>query len=377
MPKFRSTTLIGNIPPSEVPPNYRSRDGHKILVESETILGFEFEFVNFHKNESISKPRKSYISGNKAADNLISRLNDSVRTMCSLRKVSNNISRKVEAATLLVYSNCYDLGLIYAYADSHHFGRICVGIRKVLKCAGLDHMTSSESLYRASLKISPDLMAKKQIIQLGIKFLDPEQVRANRFRIARKPHDELRPFWNIFFREFNWLPLNSRKFIINNLFPCEKSYMIKIKDHLKSYFQKIYNPNGLMSDNKRSTFLLKNLFSAEKNLKRKQNAEENRHKVSPLVETKENLRTRVASSEDSLSKNPSKRRKTTRIPSSEKSVAIKRKRPKILKNRRIAQIQEESDLDASGLMPANKRIAIEHASAESATVNSCRENDVK
>ena len=55
----------------------------------------------------------------------------------------SNIEKKVEAATSLVYSSCYDIGLVYAYADTKHFNSVAVAIRRVLKAAGLDYMADS------------------------------------------------------------------------------------------------------------------------------------------------------------------------------------------------------------------------------------------
>ena len=74
-------------------------------------------------------------------------------------------------------------------------------------------------------------MAKKQIIQLGIKFLDKEAVSNNRFLVKIGPDDHLKPFWSTFLHEFNGLPLSSRKFIINKLDVSDKEKMNAIKGH--------------------------------------------------------------------------------------------------------------------------------------------------
>ena len=79
-------------------------------------------------------------------------------------------------------------------------------------------------------------MAKKQIIQLGIKFLDPVEIAGNRYNIQRKPGDIRRPFWSIFVRKYQHLPLEVREKIIDILDPCEKSNMEIIKQTLKKYF---------------------------------------------------------------------------------------------------------------------------------------------
>jgi hypothetical protein len=194
--------------------------------------------------------------------------------MCALRKVSANIEKKVEAATNLVFSNCYDIGLVYAYADHQHFRSIGIAIRRVLKAAGLDHLTDSVKLHQATTKMSPVMMAKKQILQLGIKFLNQEEVRNDRYRAPIKPDDHLRPFWGAFLLEFNGLKLNSRKFIIDNLNVREKAKMAAIKNHLRDLFVKWYNPDGLMSDAKRLAFLKKNRYAVETVKKRKADYEQ-------------------------------------------------------------------------------------------------------
>ena len=168
--KTKFKLLLANIPESEVPARYIKRGEDQILVTNEKLLGFEFEVVNPNHDNSCKKA--CYLSGNRAAKALIARLNESVRIICALRKVCNNLEKKVDAAISLVYSSCYDIGLVYAYADTKHFNSVSVAIRRVLKAAGLDYMADSVSLHRATLKISPALMAKKQIIQLGINFLN-------------------------------------------------------------------------------------------------------------------------------------------------------------------------------------------------------------
>ena len=105
-------------------------------------------------------------------------------------------------------------------------------------------MTDSELVYRVSMGYEPRLMARKQIIQLGIKCLDPLEIIANNYSIKRKKNVEQRPFEFRVLQEFNLLPLATRKLIIDNLDPLDKSKMNKIKSHLKDYYIKLYNPNG-------------------------------------------------------------------------------------------------------------------------------------
>ena len=267
-----------NIADNEVPPEYTERDGengvkHQILIKNEKILGFGFETINPNiVNKPTITPKKFRVTGNPAAMNLISRLNESIRVLCALRKVNKNIVMKVDAATKLVFSNCYDIGLVYVYADAKYFEKVCVSIRKTIKAAGLDHMIDSEILYRISTKLSPKYMAIKQVVQQGLKSLDPQAVKDNRYKIRNKAGDNLCPFWKTFREEFHNLPLSSRQFIISNLDVNDKVKIGKIKNHLKNYFFKITNPDGKLSDTKRSDFLHKNLYSREKNTIRKANS---------------------------------------------------------------------------------------------------------
>ena len=74
------------------------------------ILNPEHQVLRKSKNN-----RNSKISAEPAGKNLIARLNEAIRTISTLRKFETNIVKKVDAATALVWSNVYDIGLIYAY----------------------------------------------------------------------------------------------------------------------------------------------------------------------------------------------------------------------------------------------------------------------
>ena len=162
-------------------------------------------------------PKCATINGDPAASNLISRLNENIRTICTLRKHERDISKKVKAATALVWASCYDIGMVNVYCSDKKWSEICVGIRKVIKAAGIDHMTDPKILYRVSMGYDPRLMARKQIIQLGLKFLDSDTVRGNNYLIPTQPGVENRPFETRFRSEFSLLPLVTRKSAIDNL----------------------------------------------------------------------------------------------------------------------------------------------------------------
>ena len=132
-------------------------------------------------------------------------------------------------------------------------------------------MTDSNILYRITLQISPEFMAKKQIIQLGIKELDPEKLKLERYLIQARTNDNFRPFWSKFRSEFNNLPLKTRKYIIDILDPLDKPSMAKIKDRLKTHFRAKFDP-APPSKKKRSALILKHKYSKTVVIHRKQKA---------------------------------------------------------------------------------------------------------
>ena len=250
-------------------PDYKER-----FKNAWELLGFEFEVVQgaaskSKKPENSSKRSVDFVSGDRTADELIGRLNAGVRLINTLRKVSNDIEMKVDAATKLVWSSCYDIGLVYAYASQKKFKAIETCIRKLIRSAGLDNMMSSDLVYQCSTRLPPLLMAKKQMIQLGIKFLDPDRVRDNRFLIEQTCTDYLRPFWSKFLKEFNSLPLELRKEMIENLNVLDKAKMQIIKTRLRSFYRKEFSPSGILTKEKRETILTKNLYSRLRVEKRK------------------------------------------------------------------------------------------------------------
>ena len=201
-------------------------------------------------------------------------LNAAVRLINTLRKVNGNIDKKVNAATKLVWSSCYDLGLVYVYASKAKFSEIEVCIRKLIRSAGLDSQTKNELIYQVSTHLTPELMAKKQIIQLGVKFLNLENVTNNRYLIKIEKDDHLKPFWNKFQQEFNKLPLELRKFVISNTDVLDKKQMQKVKNKLRQFYRYQCNPLGPLSKEKRLKVLTSNIYSKERVEKRKERAVE-------------------------------------------------------------------------------------------------------
>ena len=207
--------------------------------------------------------------------NFISRLSKATRTIITLRKFEKNTKKKLAAATQLLWSVCFDIGLIYAYCGekSRIWSQICVSIRRLIKSAGFDPCMSNKDVYRISTRLDPACMAQKQIIQLGIKFLDESELRDRRFNIKFCTNDNNRPFWAKFKELFHALPMKSREFIANNLDPSDHKCRDRIKFHLKKHFQHVFEPDGPISDKKRDQIIVSNLYSkkvAEE--RRKQNS---------------------------------------------------------------------------------------------------------
>ena len=196
---------------------------------------------------------------------------------------------KVDAATKLIWSNCYDIGTVFAYASPAKFKAIETCIRRVLKSAGLDYLMDTRLLYLASLKLTPLLMAKKQIVQLGIKFLDSNKVKENRYLVRIQLYDDLKPFWRTFLKEFNGLPLATRKYIIDNLDVLDKAKMGKIKDHLKTFYRKQFNPTEIDKEERRQ-ILSSNLYSKATVLKRKREAEQRKYVLNNSTPTGQRFR---------------------------------------------------------------------------------------
>ena len=164
--------------------------------------------LGFSKNPNKRSPLKVWAE--KGANNCISRLNNCFPTVIMSRKVERNIQNRVKLTTSLVWSSCYDIGLVYCFVPRTKFNEIGVRIRKLIKAAGLDQVTPSDTVYKISTGLSPELMAIKQVVQLGLKMVDFEELGNSRFLIKMKSHDNQRPFWSTFAHQFNRLPLENR-----------------------------------------------------------------------------------------------------------------------------------------------------------------------
>ena len=77
-------------------------------IYTHKLLGFNFSI------------RNNKISVESAVDSIIDRLNGSSRIVTSMRKHGSSLQKtklRIDVATKLVWSSCYDIGLCYAYAS--------------------------------------------------------------------------------------------------------------------------------------------------------------------------------------------------------------------------------------------------------------------
>ena len=102
-------------------------------------------------------------------------------------------------------------------------------------------------------------MAYKQIICLGIKMVDQQVVRNDRFLISRTGVGNERPFWSKFANLFNALPKAVRVFITNRIDPLDKVKAEAVKTRLKSHFSSKVYPRipGPLTTQKRDALIRK------------------------------------------------------------------------------------------------------------------------
>ena len=129
------------------------------------------------------RPNHSVISGDPAANDMIKRLHGSIRIILALRKSKNSLKMRIDAATCLVWKSCYDLGLVYIFGSDEKWSTICKCIRSLIRSAGLDQMSHNTDVYKISTKLTPEHMAFKQILQLGLKSIDCEAIADTRYQM--------------------------------------------------------------------------------------------------------------------------------------------------------------------------------------------------
>ena len=204
------------------------------------------------------------INGGKAAGKCLSRLKACYPIIMTLRKTERNVMSRLKLATQLVWTCCFDLGLIACYASSPQFDEISTAHRKLIKLAGIDQLAPASIVYKLSTTISTRQMADKQIIGLGLKMVDKQVVVDNRYLIPAVNAGPERPFWSKFRKLFNALPYKTRQYIADRIDPRDKGKASSVKEHLMTYYRRILDPLGPLDDKKKEKLLKKYRYSRPK-----------------------------------------------------------------------------------------------------------------
>ena len=181
------------------------------------------------------------------------------------KKTCYSIFKRLRIATDLVYSRLGYLGLAFTYCKAKKWNSIEVAIKKVIKASGLDRLIHDETLYQISTRLSPKLMAVKQVLQLGLKIVDCEQIKNTRLCKLRLKLDKgtRSPFMSLFEKEFNNLGLDLRKELVDenlNISKDQKKRNERIKCLLKKHFLKISEPHGRLKLKDLRELILSNLY---------------------------------------------------------------------------------------------------------------------
>ena len=169
-----SLWLPFNFTENELPAEYKKQPGEvgARFVSETVFLGFGIQVKN-------GKPCVQ-----PAVEECIARLKSSSAEITTLRKTQKStLVYRLKAAVKTVHSALYDLGNIYAFCSDNDWHRIVKSIHGVLKDAGLDRRTPSKVLYKLTLKIPPNFMARKHLIQNALKDADLNFFRNNRYLI--------------------------------------------------------------------------------------------------------------------------------------------------------------------------------------------------
>ena len=234
------------------------------------MLGFGFE------KSTQRGPLK--INGGKAADNCLSRLKSCYPIIMTLRKTERNVMSRIKLATQLVWTCCFDLGLIVCYTNSSRLDEISTAHRKLIKLAGLDQLTTASIVYKLSTTISTKQMADKQIICLGLKMVDRQVVGDNRNLVPAVNAGPERPFWSKFRNLFNALPSKTRQFLAERIDPLDKGKAASVKEHLMNFYRRQLDPLGPLDDKKKEKLLKKHRYSRPKVIARIEASKSLQHK---------------------------------------------------------------------------------------------------
>lgn len=239
------------------------------LIDSCEILSFAFHVMNKRL------PKLHMVNVSESLNTLVGRLNKRNRYVVTSRKKFKSLKRRIELASSLIWSQLYDIGLIYPFVSETNFEKISTAIRSVVKNAGLDRFTSANDVYRMSLGISPKNIALKQLVMIGLKKIDPITVQNNRY-LARITADCVnKPCLHKALTTFNAYKLDMRKTIIDNLVNqlnrgVEKLNYDAAKNTIKKYYSdELFTIDGVVLKGKiRKQFIYdligKNKYSRDK-----------------------------------------------------------------------------------------------------------------
>ena len=218
----KTQILAFNIPKTDI------RTDLEVITDAK-FLGFEF------------KGTEKGPSGDPAGEAVISDLGEACRVISALRKSEENIFVRIESATKLIYSILGNIGNIYVYASNTIFERIACNCRKVIKAAGLDQLTKNETVYRIAFGYNIGTIAKKQIIQGGLKKVSMTSIKKDRFKVVLRNGDDKRPFLATFAKLFNDLPTEVRRKIAEKYDKNHKNKVNSVKNILRNHFLNEYN----------------------------------------------------------------------------------------------------------------------------------------
>jgi len=220
----KTQIISANIPENKLESKYN-------YLPSFKYLGYIGETSTFY-----GKPT---INGDAYVDKIIAELNASVLIIRAMKRTSS-IFKRVDAATKLIWSRCGNIGIAYAYSSSQKWKSLCIAMKRLVKSAGLDSRMHDDDVFRISTRLEPRLMARKQILQLGLKFIDPEQVSKKRYNLSKDQYRD-KVFMSLFYEEYCSLDSINKRYIIDQLKSKEGSLpkkMINIKGRLKTHYRK-------------------------------------------------------------------------------------------------------------------------------------------
>jgi len=286
----KTQIIPANIPESELDPAFN-------YISKLKYLGFRAEIDIFSANKY---SKKYAIYSDSYANKLISELNAAMIVVSTTKNFCYSINKRLEIATNLVYSRLGFLGLAYTYTKANKWNSIKIAIKKVLKASGLHTRIHDEDLYKITTRLTPESMAIKQVIQLGIKIVDCKKIQTTRlYKFYQKVEKGSRqPFLKLFETEFEKLGYILRKKIIDTYLDNSrllKNRMLSIKNMLKIHFLNKDDPTGEISTKDRKKIIFSNLFN---------NFIDNKIEKSEVNESDTNILKKEIISEPKVNNNP-------------------------------------------------------------------------